>query len=132
MTDIRRAVEKRLASISPSLPTAYEAVKFTPPDTMYQVVNLLPRKPVDPVYNTGYHREDVQLQVFVIDKVGDGVLNAVQRAELIRDTFAKGTLIVEGSTNIFVLSTPAIAGNTIASDRLVVPILIDLTAEVVS
>jgi hypothetical protein len=130
--EIKRAAEKLLASITPAIPTAYEGVKFEPPVGLYQRVVFTPRQPIDPVFTAGYHREEVQLQIFVIDVIGEGTEAVTARAELIRDRFKKGTYLVEGSIKVYVLTTPFIAGCSVASDRLVMPILINLTAEVVS
>ena len=131
ITDIEKAANRQLATISPSVVTAYEGVKFSPPDNaMYQRVQYTIQQPDDPTFGTGYHRELVQMQVFVVDVLGKGTAAGLARAELIRDKFKKGTTLTEGSIKIYVLSTPQISGSIIASDRLVIPVLVNLTAEV--
>lgn len=133
ITDIEKAANRQLATITPSVSTAYEGVKFNPPDNaMYQRVQYSIQSPEDPTFGTGYHRELVQMQVFIVDVLGKGTAAGLARAELIRDKFKKGTTITEGTIRIHVLSTPQISGSIIASDRLVIPVLVNLTAEVVS
>lgn len=133
ITNTKRAAERRLASITPNdIPTAYESVNFDPPTTIYQRTQFVLRRPDDPVIGTGYYRENIQFQVFIVDKSNEGTARAIERAEVIRQQFAKGTVMIENGTRIHVLSTPQIAGSTVVQGRLVVPVLIDLVAEVYS
>jgi len=129
--DTKRASERRLSSITPSVSTAYEAVQFTvPSDSMYQRVQFLINLPDDPVFGVGFHRERMQMQVFIADTKGHGTATAISRATLIRDTFTKGTTMIEGSTKIHVLETPQIGSSFITNDRVVVPVFINLVSEV--
>ena len=131
IVNIKRACEKHLAALVPSVVTAYEGVNFdAPSNAMYQRCQFTISQPDDPVFGTGYHRERVQFQVFVVDPLGKGTTNALQRAELIRLHFAKGTTLVEGTTPLHVLTTPQIAGNSVSQGKVIVPVLIDLVAEV--
>ena len=131
IVNIKRACEKHLAALVPSVVTAYEGVNFdAPSNAMYQRCQFTISSPDDPVFGTGYHRERVQFQVFVVDPLGKGTTDALQRAELIRLHFAKGTTLVEGTTPLHVLTTPQIAGNSVSQGKVIVPVLIDLVAEV--
>lgn len=131
--DIEKAALRQLSTVTPNISTAYEGVKFNPPsDSIYQRVQFVIKSPEDPVFTAGYHRELVQMQVFIADIVGKGTNAALTQAELIRDKFKKGTTLVEGSIRVHVLSTPQISGSIIASDRLVIPVLVNLTAEIAS
>ena len=130
IAETKRAAERHLSTLLPVLPTGYEGVKFDPPSGMYQRVQLSIRPPDDPVLGTGYHRERVQFQVFVVGAINKGTGEVLARAELIREHFKKGTFLLEGSIRIHVLATPQISGAAIVQDRAVVPILIDLVAEV--
>lgn len=130
IVNIKRACEKHLSSMTVNLPTGYEGVNFTPPDTMYQRCQFVIQRPDDPVFGTGYHREQGEFQVFVVDLIGKGTTDAIQRAELIRDHFAKGTTLFEAGTPVHILSTPQIAGTRISGGKIIVPILIPVTAEV--
>ncbi len=121
---------KRLNTLSPSLPTGYEGAKFDPPTTIYQRVQFVPRKPDDPVFGRGYYRERVEMQVFINAPLNKGTGEALTRAELVRNHFKKGTKFTEDSVVLHVLETPRIAGTAVISDRVVVPVLIDVIAEV--
>lgn len=124
------AAERLLKNVSPSLPTAYEAVAFTPPATMYQSCQFMISKPDDPVFNTGYYREVIQFQVFVLGPTGKGTAEVYNRAELIRAAFHKGKTMQEAGTNIYVLTTPQIGGTLVTNDRVICPVMINLTVEV--
>lgn len=128
--DAKRAVERLLVAVSPVLPTAVEAVPFAPPVGMYQKCQFLVRSPVDPVFTAGYHRENLQFQVFIVDVVGTGTAGVYTRAELIRDTFYKGRTFDEAGTKIHILSTPQIGGTLVTNERVICPVMIDLTVEV--
>lgn len=132
ITNTKRAAERRLSTLTPVVPTAYESHNFDPPTGMYQRTQFVIRRPEDPVLGTGYHRERIQFQVFIVDKTGQGSTSAFERAELVRQHFSKGTVMIESGTRIHVLSTPQIAGSTVVNGRTVVPVLIDLVAEVYS
>lgn len=130
--EIKRAAERKLSTLNPVLPTAYEGVSFNPPNGLYQRVQFTIQTPDDPVLGTGFHRERIQLQVFIVGAANKGTSEVINRAELIRDHFAKGLVLQEGNVKIHVLRTPQIAGNTVVSERVICPVLIDLVAEVYS
>jgi len=129
--DIKKAVERKLSQVAGSVPTAHEGVEFVPPvNAMYQRTQLVFNDPDDPSFPIGYHRENLQFQVFICDIRGKGTSAALARAELLRTTFHKGWSTTEGNTLIRSLSTPKIASVFNTNDRIVVPVLIDLTCEV--
>ena len=129
--DTKRAAERLLLSLTPSIPTALESVDFEPPvNAMYQRVQFMLNPPDDPVFTAGYHRENIQMQVFVADTKGHGTVQVNTRAELIRSAFYKGRTFIEGSTRIHILRTPQMQSAFAVQDRIVVPVLINLVAEV--
>lgn len=130
--EIKRAAERHLSTLTPVIPTGWEGVSFTPPETLYQRVQLSVQSPEDPVLGTGFHRERVTLQVFIAGKTNKGTSEVITQAELLRNHFKKGTVFVEGNVKIHVLSTPQIAGTSVVSDRVICPVLIELVAEVYS
>jgi len=131
IAEIKKALETHLASLSPSVSTAYEGTTFNPTaGTMYQRVQYLIRPPTDPTRGTGYHRENIQMQIFVATENNKGTGAAITRAELIRNHFAKGTYLYEAPCHIHVLRTPQIGSAVATSDRLIVPVLIEVTGEV--
>ncbi len=130
--EIKRASERRLNALAPAVQTAWEGVSFNPPDGLYQRVQFTIQSPDDPVLGTGFHRERMTMQVFVVGAANKGTSEVINRAELIRNHFAKGLTMQEGNVKIHVLATPQVAGNTIVSERVICPVLIQLVAEVYS
>lgn len=131
--EIKRASERHLNVLTPSIPTGWEGVSFVPPsDSLYQRVQFTIQSPDDPVLGTGFHREKVTMQVFIVGLLNKGTSEVIDRAELIRDAFAKGLVLNEDNIKIHVLKTPQIAGTSVASDRIICPVLIELVAEVYS
>ena len=125
-----KAVRRHLLTLSPQLPTAYEAIPFTAPTGMYQRLQFVVNPPTDPTFGNYYHRENIQVQIFVADKLDVGTNAAITRAQSLRNLFHKGLTLNEGGFRMHVLRTPQIAGVAIASDRVIVPVLISLTVEV--
>jgi hypothetical protein len=129
--NIKKAVERKLSQVAGSVPTAHEGVEFVPPvNAMYQRTQLVFKDPDDPSFPIGYHRENLQFQIFICDIKGKGTATALTRAELLRTTFHKGWSTTEGNVLIRSLETPKIGSVFITNDRVVVPVLIDLTCEV--
>jgi hypothetical protein len=129
---IKRAAERKLIELSPSFPTAWESVTFNPPDGLYQRVQFTIQAPDDPVLGTGFHRERMQMQVFVVGNANKGTSEVLERIELVRNHFAKGLVLDEDGIKIHVLSTPQITGSSIASERVICAVIIKLVAEVYS
>lgn len=133
IVEIKRAAERHLSTLTPSTPTGWEGVSFNPPtNQLYQRVQFLVQPPDDPVLGTGFYRERVTMQVFVVGMVNKGTSEVISRAEAIRDKFKKGLVLVENNIRIHVLRTPQVSGTAIASDRIICPVIIELVAEVYS
>jgi hypothetical protein len=130
ISSTKRAVERRLNTLSPLVPIAYENISFVPPTGMYLRTQFTIQNPDDPVYGAGYYREHITFQVFVCEELNKGTVSAQTKAEAIRTLFTKGTSFTEDDYRIHVLRTPQIAGSIVTSDRLVIPVLIGLTVEV--
>lgn len=130
IAEAQTAVRRRLAALTPSLPTAFEGIPFVPPTGMYQRLQFVINPPTDPTFGTYFHRENIQVQIFVADKLDVGTAGAIARAELLRDWFYKGLTLTESGVRMHVLRTPQIAGAAVTNDRIIVPVLIPLTVEV--
>lgn len=128
--EVKKAVRERLKALTPALPTAFEGISFTPPTGMYQRLQFVVEPPTDPTFGTYFYRENVQVQIFVVDKLDVGTTNAETRAELIRDWFNKGLTLTEGNVRMHVLRTPHVSSAAVAADRIIVPVLIQITAEI--
>lgn len=130
--ETKRALERRLMALTPAIPTAFEGVSFSPPETMYQRVQLMIKDPVDPVFSVGYHREEIQFQIFIVDAPNNGTAAAITRAQLTRNQFKKGTTFEEGAFRIHILTTPQIGSTAQIGNRTIIPVLVDVVTEVVS
>ena len=128
----KRAAERKLQVAFPSVATAYENVDFEPTEALHFETQFLINPVTDPAFDAGYHREDVQFQVFISDRLGIGTANSLSYAHQIREAFKKGTTMIEAGTRIHVLSTPQISSCVKVSSRLVTVVLVPLTLEVYS
>lgn len=128
--NIKKAFEKRLATLSPAIATAYEGVSFTPTTAPYQRVMLVPSQPLNPTMGTEHYREVGSFQVFLNYPANKGSGEAIARASQIRTLFKRGTTLIEDSTEVKILTTPQISGNSIVQDRIVVPVIISYIADV--
>ena len=128
--NIKKAFEKRIATLSPAIATAYEGVSFTPTTAPYQRVMLVPSQPLNPTMGTEHYREVGSFQVFLNYPANKGSGEAIARASQIRTLFKRGTTLIEDSTEVKILTTPQISGNSIVQDRIVVPVIISYIADV--
>jgi hypothetical protein len=105
--NIRRAFEKRLALMSPALPTAYENVNYTPvTGAAYQRASLLPAQPENVTLGDAYYREVGLFQVSLYYPVNVGSATAETRAESVISHFKRGTAMIEGGQTVLVTRTP--------------------------
>lgn len=133
IVNIKRSAERHLNALTPTVPTGWEGVSFNPPSSgLYQRVQFVIQSPDDPVLGTGFHRERITMQVFVVGETNKGTSEIITRAELIRDRFKKGLVLTEGNVRIHVLRTPQISGTSTSADKAVCPVIIELVAEVYS
>lgn len=123
---IQRAFEKKLASITPAISTAYENLSFTPvTDVPYQRVQLVPFSPENPTFGDNYHREVGEFQVYLCYPIGKGKGAAAARAALVKDTFYRSLTLVEDLQEIVIRRTPSVGSGFISKDRYVIPINIE-------
>lgn len=129
----KKLLEKHLLEITPSLATAFEGVTYTPVSgTPYQRVVALPRSTQNPTMGDEYYREIGVLQVFLYYPINTGSGAALARAELIRNKFKRGTTLIDGNVKVHIIYTPSVRGSAVVNDRLMVPVSIDYTAEILS
>lgn len=129
ITNVKKACERRILTLG--YPCAFEGVSFEPvTDQLYLRVNFRVNPPDDPVIGDAYYRERITLQVFVVDKNNTGTGNILSVAETVRALFNKGLTLNESGTRIYILNTAQISGVASTGDRLIVPVLIDVIAEV--
>lgn len=127
----KRACERALIALLPTTPIAFENVSFNAPtDKLYIRTQFAIRNVDDPVIGDKYYRERISFQCFVIGLPNVGTASTISVAEQIRERFNKGTFFNEGGTRIHILSTPQVSSSSVIENRLVIPVLIDVTAEV--
>ena len=133
LTNITKAFHARLATVSPSISTAYEMVSFTPVEGVpYQRVQLVPRTPENPTLGDSYYREVGEFQIFLCYPMNQGTINILEQAEITRDAFKRGLSLVQGSTTLTIMRTPSIGSPGVAGTRLVLPLIVKYRVDVFS
>lgn len=132
LQNIRRAFEKAATSLSPTLLTFYDNVPTTKPvqSTPYQKLQWIPFRPVNPTFGDNYYREEGEFQIFLCYPARTGTDAALTKAQSIRDTFFRGSTLVEGDTEIIISDTPFVDRGVVVEDRYVVPVVINYFASV--
>ena len=120
IVSIRAALETALNSITPSIPCAWQNVPFTPvTGTPYQRATLLLAEPDNREFGASFQEQGfLQVDLCYPQSVGSNAVEA--RAELLRTTFKRGTMI--GS--LCIDATPEIKPAYNDGDRYVVPVRI--------
>jgi hypothetical protein len=132
-TLIRKALEKRLAAMSPALATAFENAAYTPVQgTPYQKANLLPATPDNIVHGAATWFERGIFQVTLCYPTGTGPAAADARAELVRAQFKRGTTMTEGAVNVLIVATPRIAPALVEGDRYCIPVSAAYQAQLIA
>lgn len=121
-TNIRAALEKALAAMSPALSTAYENKTFSPVvGTAYQKAATLFAEPDNPEIGSGYQERGI-FQVTLMYPKGEGAGAATARAALLRATFARGSTFTYGGTTVIIERTPEVGAGFNDGDRWAVPV----------
>lgn len=129
---IRSALETALATITPSLSTAYENTSFTPVvGTPYQAVYLLPSDPEDLEMTGSLFWERGIFQINHFYPLQEGTAPAFTRAGLVQDTFRRGASFTSGAVTVTIRDTPAIGQAFTDDDRYVVPVRIRYSARII-
>lgn len=128
---IRKALEKQLQTITPSISTAFENVAFTPtPGAPYQRVNLLPNTPDDAQIGSAVYFERGIFQVTVCYPIGNGPAACEARAQLIKNAFKRGTSAVESGVTVIIMNAPSVSSAMIDGDRFCIPVSMRYQAQV--
>lgn len=130
MNAIRNALYTALDAITPALETAWENVDFVPSSNPYQRVNVLFADPNNLGYGSGPYREIGYMQVKLMYPQSEGALKAGARAELIRDTFYRGSSFTSDGVTTVIEKTPSISGGHIEDDRWAVIVKIPFFANI--
>jgi Bacteriophage related domain of unknown function len=121
---IRAALETALNNMSPSLQTSWENVKFEPTiGTPYQRCHLLLGEPDNSEYGPNY-MEQGTIQIDLFYPLDNNSLDAMTRAELIRDTFYRGNTFINGGISVTIRRTPEIAPAYNDGEFYITPVLV--------
>lgn len=122
---IQAALEKKLATITPALATAYENLPFTPTvGTPYQRVNLMPNQTLDLAITADVRQYYGLFQVTLFYPAASGRGAAQTRADAIDAAFKPVQRLTEGSTKVELIESVQVTGGYQDGDRWVVPITI--------
>ena len=120
---IRAALEGALNSMTPTLSTAWENVQFTPVDgTPYQQVTISPTRPDDQEIASKNYQQGGIFQINLRYPLLNGPANAMNRAELIRDKFKKGSSFTNGGVTVLCTRTPEIGTAAQVDGRYFLPV----------
>lgn len=120
---IRQVLETALATISPTISTAYENDVFTPtPETAYQEVFFFFTKPANNYLSRNYD-QDGFMQVNLFYPLLGGMGAITTRAELIRAKFKSGSVY----SNVRITATPEIGQSNKAGDRIFIPVKVEFS-----
>ena len=132
-SNIRRAFEKSLVAMPQGLGaanTAYENTTFTPKaDFPHQLSRLVPLPVENPTFGDNYNREIGFYQVVLSYPKGKGVGTLATMADMVKDSFKRGTTLVEGSDKIIIDRTPEISSVYINDNRAEITIRIRYYSE---
>lgn len=128
---VRRAIETKLAAITPAIETAYENTSYTPTTgTPYQRAEMLPAKPDNVVMGAKFYFEQGIYQVTLCYPQGSGTGDAQARALLLQQTFRRASTSSSGGLSTMVSATPEIGRAYQDGDRYCIPVSIPYIAQV--
>lgn len=130
---IRRALETRLAALTPALATAWENQHYTPAQgTPFQAVALLPAQTQNPVFGGDFKREVGLLQVLLHYPTGTGAKAANERADSLKAHFPRGLSLTSGGVIVIIEGTPSIAPARDNGEWYMVPVSIPYFSNIAS
>lgn len=128
---IRQALELKLVSIDPVMPTAFENDDFdTPAEGPYQEAFVMLAEPNNPTQDQDHYRQPGILQVTLRYPLGGGTLIPGKRAELLRDSFPIGLSLTADGVITHIDRTPDIGNGSNVNGRWVIVVRIRFYADV--
>lgn len=127
---IRRAMETRLASIEPSIATAWENDDFEPVEGVpYQEAYMLYARPENPTMGDGFYRQRGYMQVTLRYPLNTGPYDAGLRGEMIREAFKRGLSVQADGVETKIDETPEVPGGAVIDGRYVIVMRIRFYAD---
>jgi hypothetical protein len=120
----RAALEVAVNAMAPVIATAWENTKFSPVvEQPYQRVSILFAEPGNEEYGVNYQELGyMQITLFYPHETGSQA--AMARAELIRQTFKRGSSFVNSGLTVVVSRTPEVMPAYNDGERFAVPVKI--------
>jgi len=131
--EVKKAIEKRLATVSGALPTARENMSYTPTvGTAYQRINFLRGAPDDMTQGRRLTRLQgiAQVSLFYPSPAATGTTAPDAMAASIAAMFKPVLTLTEGGTKIFFTESATISTGFADGDRWVVPVSIPWYADI--
>lgn len=118
LLNIRVALEKRLAALTPNISTAYENTTFTSiTGVPYQKIAFLPAEPDNSIMGSSQFIERGIFQVTLCYPIGTGPAAAEAQSWLIRDWFKRGNTFTEAGQVTVIMKTPRVSAAIFDGDR---------------
>jgi hypothetical protein len=128
---VRRALEKRLASLATNIATAIENGSYTPTEGVpYQRLALLRAEPESLTMGRRLTREHGIFQVSLMYPTGEGPGDAEAQAQLVKDHFKCPLTLVEGNVNVFIVDAVKVSTGFVIDSRFMVPVSIPWHANI--
>lgn len=110
---VRKLLEERLATLAPSLPSAFENVTYQRSQGVaFQEITLIPAGVEDPVFGTpggaGLKREVGLMQIKLHYPEAEGSGAATARAEAVRSHYPRGLTLTQGNVRLMIVRSPTI------------------------
>jgi hypothetical protein len=96
----------------------------------YQKINLLPATPENPTMGDGFYREVGIFQITLVYPLQLGTGDAFTRAELIRQTFPRGSSFSNGGVTVNIIKTPEIRPAMIDDEAYQLPVRVSYYADI--
>jgi hypothetical protein len=127
---IRAALETALNNINPEIETAWENVPFTPTIGIpFQKCYLLLAEPDNSEYSTNYFANGY-MQIDLFYQLNNGSIDAMTRAELIKDTFKRGNSYYNNGIYVIIERTPEITPAYNDGEFYIIPVKVRFFAHI--
>lgn len=128
---IRSLLEVRLFDLKPNLPTSWDNVSFTPPNSIHQRAYVLPAPTDNPSYGDNLRRESGIFQVSICVPIGNGSSEALMRASVIKEWFHRGLSMEGDGLIVKIFKSPFSAPGMRDGTFYVVPVSIPYQCDVI-
>jgi len=129
LVKIRSAFEVAVNAITPTIPTAYENINYTPSNGVdYQELYLLPAINEDISIESSDFVSKGIFQITLKYKTGRGSYDIATRADLYVKSFKTGRKLIKDDVTVIVMDTPKVINLGTSGDRIIYAISINYRA----